>query len=192
MIWHSMNSFRKFNPEINLILSIPENFVEKWEVLCGQYSINIDHKIVVGGATRAETVLKAITSLPDEGQVLVHDAARPCLKTDLIRRILKEVKIGNCAVPVIQTNESMAKVKLSHFERLDRSQIVTVQTPQAFDLAKYKNAYLQHYDGNATDESEILQQSGVKITAVNGDETNIKVTFPYDLKTAESILNNEN
>lgn len=189
MLWYSMRAFQKFNTHISLILCLPEHFIDKWNIICEEKKIDIEHHVVTGGSTRSETVNKALQTLPDEGLVFIHDAARPCLKVDLIESLFTGVEMNHFIMPVVSVQESMGEIENDEFVRSDRKRFVSIQTPQVFNLAKYKNAYLEHYDENASDESEIMIKAGINITTIEGDESNIKVTFPHQMAAAESILN---
>ncbi|MBC7864984.1 MAG: 2-C-methyl-D-erythritol 4-phosphate cytidylyltransferase, partial [Bacteroidia bacterium] len=99
-------------------------------------------------------------------------------------------KTGN-AIPVIKANESLRKVTGKNSVALNRDEIRIVQTPQCFSVNAIKKAFEQEYDSAFTDDATVFEKAGNKITLVEGNPENIKITFPSDLHYAEFILKNQ-
>ncbi len=147
------------------------------------------------GETRASTVLGTLEAiqpqLTRDAWVLVHDAARPCVSADAIRKLIDELKThavgGLLAIPVTDTVKR-ANASLDVVETLDRSTLWRAQTPQMFRYETLVHALRAAPD--ATDESQAVESVGLAPKLVMGEASNIKITFPEDLAWAERILNN--
>lgn len=148
---------------------------------------------VEGGAERADSVLAGLNVLQGEANdsdwVLVHDAARPCLQQSAVTRLLAEVKEdavgGILARPVSETVKRAAQ---SHHiaDTLPRQQLWLAQTPQMFPYGLLRQSLLQAREEGfvVTDEAMALERQGYRPLLVEGDSSNIKVTYAQDLKLA--------
>ncbi len=148
-----------------------------------------------GGATRADSVLGGLRAIADEAGagdwVLVHDAARPCLAPWHIDRLVRELandEVGGLlAVPVADTlkrADGHGRVAAT----VARDGLWQAQTPQMFRFVMLRRA-LEGASG-VTDEAGAIEAAGLRPRLVHGDATNLKVTYPLDLRLAEWILNN--
>lgn len=149
-----------------------------------------------GGATRAESVYRGFTFLsPDENDlVLVHDAVRPLVDLNLINKVILKMNDADAVVPVLPITDTIKEVsEQSVVKTLDRSRLVTIQTPQAFKASVlsecYKRADLK--SPHLTDESALVESFGVNVQTVSGDAKNIKITGPQDLKLASFLLTSD-
>ncbi len=137
-----------------------------------------------GGATRQETVSNCIKKLhPEITHVLIHDAARPYVSTDLITKIQKEtVEFGaTCAaIPVVDTIHKADSEGILT-ETIQRENLWRAQTPQAFSRELLEMAHM-HATGSATDDAMMVKSLGYAVKMVRGEESNIKITFPEDLR----------
>jgi 2-C-methyl-D-erythritol 4-phosphate cytidylyltransferase len=148
-----------------------------------------------GGATRAESVRNGLAALRGEltadDWVLVHDAVRPCLPQDALRRLLHEVGDdavgGLLAIPVADTlkrEDGQGKVAATE----PRAGLWLAQTPQMFRYGVLWDAYQASGGLDATDEAEAVEKIGMQPKLVPGSIANFKITFPADLVIAEAIL----
>lgn len=191
LIYHSLNKFYQFNSSIKLIVVVPEMFYSFWQNQCSEYNINISHRIVIGGQTRFHSVqngLKACDSHSSGSLVAIHDAARPLFSIKLVEKGFELAKIHRNAIPVIPITDSIRKITDETNEHLPRDQFFLVQTPQFFDLNLISFCYNTQYNFNFTDDSSVLQHMGISINTFVGEYYNIKITYPLDLKIAETIL----
>ncbi len=148
-----------------------------------------------GGATRADSVLGGLRAIADEAAqsdwVLVHDAARPCLTSwhidKLIRELAGEEVGGLLAVPVADTLKR-ADEQRHVVETVARDSLWQAQTPQMFRYVMLRRALETASD--VTDEASAIEMAGLRPRLVQGDATNLKVTYPLDLHLAEWILHN--
>lgn len=159
-----------------------------WSELGGRVEV-----LHCGGAQRGETVLNALdhlaTTLAPDGWVLVHDAARPCLRTELVEQFLDELEAdpvgGLLALPVADTlKEGDALQRVAR--TLPREGLWRAQTPQMFRYGLLREA-MRRLPG-ATDEAQAMESLGHSARLVVGDSANLKVTYASDLKLADILL----
>lgn len=143
--------------------------------------------VAPGGPRRQDSVLSGLKALgASTGRVLVHDAARPLITPDLIRRVAAAP--GAAAVPVVAAYDTLKRKDGDRIlGTLDRSVIAVAQTPQAFDLGELR-AQLEAAPEDVTDEASLFEAAGLEVTAVEGDLQNFKITERRHLEMAEAIL----
>lgn len=144
--------------------------------------------VVAGGETRSASVRAGLAAVPaTAATIVVHDAARPMAGPTLFRRAIEPVDLGLdaaiCAVPVVDTIKHVKDGRVTR--TLDRSQLVAVQTPQAFRGAVLRRAH--RGDPEGTDDAALVEAIGGRVTVVDGDPRNIKITTPTDLVVAEAL-----
>jgi 2-C-methyl-D-erythritol 4-phosphate cytidylyltransferase len=121
---------------------------------------------------------------------LVHDAARPFIRPDEIRAVIERAENKGAAILATPAVDTIKQVSKSTIRRtLDRQFIYLAQTPQAFRHAMIKEAYDQAFaEGfRGTDDAQLVERLGHKVSVVEGSQINIKITRPFDLKIAEVI-----
>jgi 2-C-methyl-D-erythritol 4-phosphate cytidylyltransferase len=144
---------------------------------------------VTGGETRSDSVRAGVAEVPDEAAaILVHDAARPLLADDVVGRLLGALGEGfDGAVPALPLTDTVKRVEGGLvLETLDRSELVAVQTPQAF-VAPVLRACVES-DRSGTDCASLVEQAGGRVRTVAGDERLLKVTTRADLERVASWL----
>lgn len=142
--------------------------------------------VVAGGATRSESVRSGLARVPDDAEVIVvHDGARPLAGPALFAAVIAAVRAGaDAAVPVVAVTDTLRQ--RSGGRAIDRSDLVAVQTPQAFRPAALRAA---HAGGaGATDDASLVEALGGKVVVVDGSRANVKITQPLDLVIAEALL----
>jgi 2-C-methyl-D-erythritol 4-phosphate cytidylyltransferase len=156
-----------------------------------------DARIVIGGASRQESVARAVAALPDDVDVIfVHDAARPLVTSGVIERVRDAARTDGaaaCVVPVRDTLHRMTSEPGSSSALgpgVDRAGLARAQTPQAARATLLRRALARaEADGfEATDEVSLLLHDGTPVTAVAGTPTNIKITDRGDLALARLII----
>ncbi len=189
---HTMEKFHRFNPQMELILVINEEYVQFWEDLRRTINFNIEHKIVVGGKERFFSVKNALDTIKDEtGIVGIHDAVRPLVSLKTLESTYHTARERSTAVPVIAIQDSIREVDDSGDNHaVNRQSFRIIQTPQCFELETLRNAYEQNYHPSFTDDASVVEASGAKIYLVEGNKANIKITTPEDLRMAESLMSN--
>lgn len=142
---------------------------------------------ILGGAERADSVRAGLAAI-DGRIVLVHDAARPFCPPDVIDRLLDALEKADGAVPVLPVADTLAKGDRELRGTVNRTQLLRVQTPQAFHLDDLLYAYEEGGSGTPTDESTVMQLAGLKVATVAGDESLHKLTTTRDWERAEMML----
>jgi 2-C-methyl-D-erythritol 4-phosphate cytidylyltransferase len=144
--------------------------------------------VVPGGATRSESVRAGLAVVPDSAAIVaVHDAARPLARPALWEAVLAAVVAGaDGAVPAAAVTDTVKEVGSDgHLVTLDRSRLVTVQTPQAFRAEILRRAHLVGAD--ASDDAALVEAAGGRVVLVDGPADNLKVTSPLDLVVAAAL-----
>jgi len=187
ILMHTIKQFSSFN---KIILVLHKEKIKFWKELCQQYSFSIKHEIVVGGIDRYSSVKNGLNYVDDNCVVAIHDGARPLISSNLISKLIIEVKKNLGVIPVVYIKESVRqKINLSSSKIIDRSDLVLVQTPQCFFGSEIKQAYVNTSAKGFTDDASVFEASSGKILLIAGEETNIKITKEEDLKIAKAFMN---
>ena len=143
--------------------------------------------VVPGGATRSASVRAGLAAVPADAEVvIVHDAARPFAQVALFESVVAAVTAGaDGAVPGVPVTDTVKRVRRGAVvATLDRSELVTVQTPQAFATSVLRAAHAS--GGDDTDDAALVEAAGGHVVVVAGDEANVKLTTPRDLELARA------
>jgi 2-C-methyl-D-erythritol 4-phosphate cytidylyltransferase / 2-C-methyl-D-erythritol 2,4-cyclodiphosphate synthase len=147
-------------------------------------------RLVDGGATRDASVLAGLRALEGSGagKVLIHDGARPLVSRGLIERLVAALDTHVGAAPALAVTDALWRGDGGLVTgTVDRAGLYRAQTPQAFRFAPILAAHLAH-PGGALDDVEVARAAGLDVAIVEGEETNLKLTFPGDFARAEAIL----
>jgi 2-C-methyl-D-erythritol 4-phosphate cytidylyltransferase len=148
---------------------------------------------VAGGESRSESVRNGLAALPDAEIVVVHDAARPLVTADLVRRCVAEVEAGwDAAIAAAAVTDTIKEAdSLGRVTRtLDRGALWAIQTPQAFRAHVLRRALDVPVEvlAAATDDAALVEEAGGSVRVVEAPAANIKVTLPPDVGLAEGLL----
>jgi 2-C-methyl-D-erythritol 4-phosphate cytidylyltransferase/2-C-methyl-D-erythritol 2,4-cyclodiphosphate synthase len=144
-------------------------------------------ELIPGGEQRADSVRAGLEAV-GSGMVLVHDAARPFCPPEVVDRLLDALDGADGAVPVLPVADTLAKGDRELRGTVDRTQLLRVQTPQAFHVEDLLFAMAEAGTSRDTDESTVMQNAGLKVAAVAGDEMLGKLTSPRDWERAETTV----
>ena len=187
VLMHSIEKFKTFDGSIEIITVLPENQLRHWTVLQEKYSFTVPNTLVKGGKSRFFSVRNGLEFVDVPGVVAIHDGVRPLVTIDTIRRCFETAeKMGN-AIPVIPPSDTLRMITETGNTPINRLNVKQVQTPQVFNAELIKNAYLQDYLPEFTDDATVLEKTGAKINLVEGNRENIKITNPEDLIIARSL-----
>jgi len=154
------------------------------------------YKIVKGGNTRAQSVKNGVYALSGCDAVMIHDAARPFVSRIVLDHLTEALAKGSKAViPTLPVTDTI-KQAIHHkvIKTVDRSSLVSVQTPQGFDLETLKRCYEQTTKETLekiTDEAMLLESYQVPIQTITGDPRTLKITHPIDIKILKALLNQD-
>ena len=144
--------------------------------------------VVTGGATRSQSVRAGLAAVPASAEIIaVHDAARPLARPELWAAVLDAIRAGaDGAIPAAPVTDTVKEVGPDgHLVTLDRSRLVSVQTPQAFRAGVLRRAHLA--EGDATDDASLVEAAGGRVVLVDGPADNLKITSPSDLIVAAAL-----
>jgi 2-C-methyl-D-erythritol 4-phosphate cytidylyltransferase len=146
-------------------------------------------RIVVGGATRQESVSRGIAALSHGDIVLVHDAARPLVPPAVVRAVVDAVRLGaDAVIPVVAVSDTVREVQDDASTVVDRSRLRAVQTPQGFSRAALVASHAAAADAEFTDDAAVCEAAGYDVVLVPGSREALKITEPLDLAVAEAIV----
>ena len=188
----TVEAFEKSCEIDNIIIVTKEESVLKMQQLCETYGFKKVSDIVEGGSCRQRSVANGIDKICDEnGIVLVHDGARPFVTEECIKRVKEAaLKFGACTWAV-KLKDTLKQIKCDGLvvSTPDRDSLVSVQTPQGFNVGLYKKAVeMQQFElEKFTDDCSVVEALGVSVYTVNGDYNNIKITTAEDLLFAEFL-----
>jgi len=198
VVCHSIDTFYHFckDKEIDgtIILVLSQAGKDFWNE--NKSSLYPEVLIANGGVTRAESVYNALKIIPAIGAgdiIMVHDGARPLMTDLLLERLTYAIRDGHKAVvPAIPPTDSLMEKDSDGGARpVCRAHYLAVQTPQAFDGASFVEAYRKQSSDimlMTDDASVFYAATGIHISYVDGETTNIKITNPADLTLAEILL----
>ena len=191
VLMHTIDVFRRTYPDIHIILVLPREQQDYWRQLCGQHDYDVEGCVADGGETRFHSVRNGLSQIPDgaRGVVGVHDGVRPFVSPETIRRCFEAAEEFGAVVPVVPVVETVRQVLADGSSMtVDRNAYRLVQTPQTFDIQLLKKAYGQPFDPFFTDDASVVEAMGHPIKLVEGNNENIKLTNPADLKLAEGMV----
>jgi 2-C-methyl-D-erythritol 4-phosphate cytidylyltransferase len=192
MIAWSIERFAACAEVKTIFLVVPPDLTRAWEAAMAEPSGGYVDKQVNGGERRQDSVRLGLEALPEDvTHVLVHDAARPCLSSELLDRIVAALKNNNAVVPAVPAVDTLVIDTNGRVDAIvDRATVAGVQTPQAFEKQLLLRAHRKaHADGlRSSDDGSLVLALGEPVTTVPGDRMNIKVTWPDDVAIAEAVL----
>lgn len=188
VLMHTVRRFYDFDPSSEIIIVLPKEQISTWNKLCDDYRFRITHDVVEGGSVRFESVRNGLSKIEGEGLVAIHDGVRPLVSWETIKRCFETAEMKGNAVPVMHVNESLRKIDGDCNNAVDRSEYVSVQTPEVFRVSEIKEAYKSDYKDTFTDDAGVLEHAGFKINLVEGNKENIKITHPVDIIIAETLI----
>ena len=188
VLMHTIERFKSFDPSIEIITVLPENQLRFWIDLQKKHSFTVPHTLVKGGSNRFFSVRNGLKFVNAPGLVAIHDGVRPFVSIDTIKRCFDTAeKFGN-AIPSVSPAESLRIITEQGSLPVNRLHVKQIQTPQVFMAELIKNAYLQEYRPEFTDDATVLEKTGEKINLIEGNRENIKITNPEDLIISAALL----
>jgi 2-C-methyl-D-erythritol 4-phosphate cytidylyltransferase len=186
---HTIQKFIDFDEFINVIVCVHKDYVSDAQFMLAEYFPEKNISIVLGGETRFHSVKNGLNTIANKNDVVgIHDAARPFVSVDTIKRCFETAAIKGNAIPVFSVNESMRMVANGINKAVSRDDYKIVQTPQCFIVSKIKEAFDQPYSPFFTDDATVLERMDEEIFLVEGNSENIKIKNPNDIKWAELYL----
>lgn len=189
VLMRTLETFYACDPNIELIVVLPVEQRSYWEHLCAEYGFTLSHRIAAGGETRFHSVKNGLALVAEDGVVGVHDGVRPFVSAEVIANCYAQAATLQAVVPVTDVVETVRHLlPEGGSETVSRNDYKLVQTPQVFTLELLKRAYAQDYKPFFTDDASVVEALGQPVHLVSGNRENIKLTTPFDLKVAESLI----
>lgn len=190
MIRRTVRAFQECDAISEIVVVTRQDLILPITDLCKSYDKVT--AVVCGGASRQESVYLGLNALTDKIQlVAIHDGARPLVTWQVIDRAVRAGNTYHAAAPAIPVKDTIKIVSGGvATDTPERARLRAVQTPQVFDLDLIRGALKKAIaeDAPITDDCSAVEMLGMAVKIVEGDEENIKVTTPLDLKIAEMLL----
>lgn len=185
VIEHSIEPFLSFNEIEEVIVPANMAITEELKNILTDDKI----KIIQGGATRQESVYKALKEVKTD-YVIIHDGARPLITKEIINDVINKVLIHNAISVMTRTTDTIKEVDSAGkiIRTIDRSKLYNTQTPQAFLTELIKDAHEKLKSGSYTDDCSMLEELGVNVYISEGSPQNIKITSKSDLDFAKLYI----
>ena len=194
LIIHTLEPFEKCrNIDELIIVTLPDYIDKTWEFV-NRYCLTKVKKIIRGGKTRQESSKNGIDACGNDTKfVLIHDAVRPFITSNLLNKLVKALNKYEAVVPVIPSTDTIIETDPKGFINNipNRSKLWRVQTPQAFGYELIREAHagaLKDGIKNSTDDSSLVLRIGQPVYTIKGDEKNIKITYPTDFEIAGKLF----
>jgi 2-C-methyl-D-erythritol 4-phosphate cytidylyltransferase len=188
ILLHTIDQFVAAFSDIQLVVVLPEGYIEEGKELIRQNGFTKNIVFVAGGDTRFQSVKNGLGQVNESAIVFVHDAVRCLLTPALIQRCYQQALEKGSAIPAVSSTDTVRLIKGNNNELFDRENVMLIQTPQTFQSDLLLNAFNQDYNASFTDEANVVEASGTPVYLVDGEFENIKITRPLDLAIAEYIL----
>lgn len=196
IIFHTLQAFEQCDSIQEIIVVISAAEAAGFLSLAGKRELRKLTKVVPGGATRAESVLRGLQAVRETTVeiVAVHDAVRPFVTPDEIARTVVAAQVEGAAILVSSPVDTVKEVRAGAVVKtLRRDDLRNALTPQCFQYKLLRRAYEQAdvFDPDLTDESSLVERLGERVAIVEGSACNIKITRPEDLALAERLLTSD-
>ena len=190
LVMHSVRAFQNCDAIKEIVVVTRQDLIVPIMSLCAD--LPKVKAVVAGGSSRPESVSAGLNALSEKIKLAaIHDGARPLITWQVIDRTVRAANSYGAAAPGIPVKDTIKIVTGGVVkETPDRKNLYAIQTPQVFDIALLRAALKKAKDDGAeiTDDCSAVERMGMSVKIVEGDERNIKVTTPMDLKIAQMLL----
>ena len=188
VLYYSINAFLQAYDDLKVILVLPNNYTDMGQEIVNAWFNKERIRITTGGDTRFQSVKNGLQLVTEESIIFVHDGVRCLLSRALIHSCYEKALETGTAIPVVASKDSVRLLTGEGSEIIDRNRVMLVQTPQTFHSKILIPAFNIDYNEKFTDEAIVVESSGINVSLVQGEETNIKITTPLDLVVAGNLL----
>ena len=192
VIQRSVDAFLDISDIDEIIVTLREEDVDDFSSLITDERVSF----VIGGKTRQKSVKNAVDTIDECDLIIIHDGARPLVKSEDIEKAIRQAKDFGAASLGVKVKDTIKVTDKDGFvvSTPDRSTLFSVQTPQIFNFALYKQAIEKAEKENKdfTDDCQLIEYIGHKVKMVEGSYSNIKITTQEDIPLAESFLKMRN
>lgn len=188
VLYYTLKTFLEAYDDLQVILVLPVEYIDMGQEIIDAYFDKERVRITAGGDTRFQSVKNGLSLVHEESVIFVHDGVRCLLSKELIHRCYQQAVETGTAIPAIASKDSIRLVTEEGNEAYDRNKVMLVQTPQTFHSKILVPAFQIDYKDKFTDEATVVEAYGLKVSLVEGEESNIKITRQIDMVVAEKIL----
>ena len=188
VLYYTLKAFLDSYDDMQVILVLPGDYIEMGREIIDAWFDPERIQITEGGETRFQSVQNGLQLVQEEAIIFVHDGVRCMLSQDLIQRCYQTALETGTAVPAIASKDSVRILSSEGNEAVDRNKVRLIQTPQTFHSKILLPAFQIDYKDKFTDEATVVEAFGIKITLIEGEEANIKLTLPVDMILAEKLM----
>ena len=188
VLYYTIRTFLRAYDDLKIVLVLPHAYTDMGQEIVSAWFNDGRTRITEGGDTRFQSVKNGLQMVGGESIIFVHDGVRCLLSQALIHACYEKAIETGSAIPVVASKDSVRLMTGEGNVVADRSKVMMVQTPQTFQSKILIPAFDVDYNDKFTDEAIVVEASGQKVTLVQGEETNIKITTPLDLVIAENLL----
>ena len=191
VLYYTLKAFLEAYDDLEIVLVLPVDYTDMGQEIIDAFCDKERIRITAGGDTRFQSVKNGLSLIDEESIIFVHDGVRCLVTKELIQRCYLQAVETGTAIPAVPSKDSIRLITEEGNEALDRNKVMLVQTPQTFHSKILLSAFQIDYKDKFTDEATVVEAYGMKVSLVEGEENNIKITRPVDLLIAESILNGQ-
>lgn len=188
VLYYTLKVFLEAYTDLQIILVLPVDYTDMGQEIIDAYFDKDRIKITAGGDTRFQSVKNGLGLVEGESIIFVHDGVRCLLTKDLIYRCYQQAVETGTAIPAVVSKDSIRLITEEGNTAFDRNKVMLIQTPQTFHSKIIVPAFQIDYKDKFTDEATVAESYGMKVSLVEGEENNIKITRPVDLLIAERII----
>jgi len=193
ILWHTLKCFGNIEAISEVVLAVSDEYEEKARQIASELFPAKNVFVVRGGNERQDSIRNALKTLDDSIElVIIHDAVRPFVSRNIIETCMqKAVEVG-ASIVAVPAKDTIKKVDDSGMIDCtpERKELWQAQTPQVFlkeiIIKAYRHAAETGYTG--TDDASLVEKAGDRVTVVEGDRENFKITYPVDMKLAELLI----
>jgi len=194
---HTLRAFAAVPSVMRMYVAVRAGDMERVAAQVAEYGLAGKVQVVAGGDSRQESVAHALAAVEceDEDILLVHDAVRPLIETEVIERTIEAAEKSGAAIVGVPAVDTIKQVERTADGALitatiPREYIVQAQTPQGFRAGLLRRAFAEAeaVGFTGTDEASLVERAGAQVMVVPGSPENLKITQPADLELAEFYL----
>lgn len=194
LLIHALRVFESSRMIAEIVVVVPRDAVAYCQQeLLPQFAFSKISTVIAGGARRQDSVWNGLQAVDGRTNiVVVHDAVRPFVTGVMVEQVVERARTSGAAIAAIPLHDTVKRATPDGMieTTLDRQQLWSAQTPQAFKLELLREAHRSSWQSGveATDDAFLVEQIGHHVSIVNGSPDNIKITRPEDLMMGEAIL----
>ena len=188
VLYYTIEAFLSAYDDMDFILVLPVEHIAKGQEIIDGYFARSRFRICEGGRSRFHSAQNGLALVEEESIIFVHDGVRCLVTSNLIKKCYEAALAYGNAIPAIDSKDSLRLLTSNGNKMLKRNKVKLIQTPQTFHSKILLPAFKIDYKDTFTDEASVVEAFGLKINLIEGEENNIKITTPFDIQLAETLM----